>query len=102
MSDSTAARNGSQPKGGGAVEWLDDRMGLAGLAKKQLRKVFPDHWSFLLGEIALWSFVILLLTGVFLSLWFNPSMAEVTYHGSYANLRDVEMSEAYQSTIKIS
>ena len=49
-------------------------MGLAGLAKKQLRKVFPDHWSFLLGEIALWSFVILLLTGVFLSLWFKPSM----------------------------
>ena len=45
--------------------------------KKQLRKVFPDHWSFMLGEIALWSFVILLLTGVFLSLWFKPSMAEV-------------------------
>ncbi len=63
--------------------------------KKQLRKVFPDHWSFMLGEIALWSFVILLLTGVFLSLWFKPSMAEVEYMGSYANLRGMHMSEAY-------
>ena len=62
MSDSTATRAGSTSKGGGPIEWLDERMGLAGLAKKQLRKVFPDHWSFLLGEIALWSFVVLLLT----------------------------------------
>ena len=53
-------------------------------AKKNLRKVFPDHWSFMLGEIALWSFVVLLLTGVFLTLWFQPSMAEVQYEGSYA------------------
>jgi len=89
-------------KGGGPVEWLDERMGLAGLAKKQIRKVFPDHWSFLLGEIALWSFVVLLLTGVFLSLWFNPSMTEVTYNGSYANLRGIKMSEAYATTLNIS
>ena len=40
--------------------------------KKNLRKVFPDHWSFMLGEVALWSFVVLLLTGVFLTLWFHP------------------------------
>ena len=62
---------------GGAATWADDRLGLAGLAKKNLRKVFPDHWSFMLGEIALWSFVVLLLTGVFLTLWFNPSMGGV-------------------------
>ena len=53
--------------------------GLATSQKKNLRKVFPDHWSFMLGEIALWSFVVLLLTGVFLTLWFNPSMGEVQY-----------------------
>ena len=86
-------------KGAGAVGWLDERVGLGGLLKKQLRKVFPDHWSFMLGEIALWSFVILLLTGVFLSLWFKPSMAEVEYMGSYANLRGIHMSEAYASTL---
>ena len=67
-----------------------------------LRKVFPDHWSFMLGEIALWSFVILLLTGTFLSLFFVPSMSEVVYHGSYAKLDGITMSQAYQSTLNIS
>src|SRR5512145_792614 len=87
---------------GGAATWADDRLGLAGLAKKNLRKVFPDHWSFMLGEIALWSFVVLLLTGVFLTLWFKPSMGEVVYDGSYDQLRGLHMSEAYASTLEIS
>jgi ubiquinol-cytochrome c reductase cytochrome b subunit len=82
--------------------WADDRLGLAGATKKQIRKVFPDHWSFMLGEIALWSFVILLLTGVFLTLWFKPSMGEVVYNGSYDQLRGLHMSEAYASTLHIS
>jgi ubiquinol-cytochrome c reductase cytochrome b subunit len=81
---------------------MDERTGLAGLAKKQLRKVFPDHWSFMLGGIALWSFVVLLLTGVFLSFWFKPSMTEVEYMGSYAALRGLPMSEAYASTLELS
>jgi ubiquinol-cytochrome c reductase cytochrome b subunit len=104
-----ASTNRDQPatahkpsKAGAAASWADDRLGLATLAKKNLRKVFPDHWSFMLGEIALWSFVVLLLTGVFLSLWFNPSMGETTYQGPYAALRGVPMSEAYASTLKIS
>ena len=67
-----------------------------------VRKVFPDHWSFMLGEIALWSFVVLLLTGVFLTLWFNPSMGEVQYNGSYDQLRGIHMSEAYASSLNIS
>ena len=75
---------------------------MAGLSKKQLRKVFPDHWSFMLGEIALWSFVVLLLTGVFLTLWYKPSMGEVIYDGSYQPFRGLEMSEAYASTLHIS
>ena len=70
------------------------------MGKKNLRKVFPDHWSFMLGEIALWSFVVLLLTGVFLTLWFKPSMAEVEYQGSYEQLRGIHMSEAYASTLR--
>ncbi|MGI8994812.1 MAG: cytochrome bc1 complex cytochrome b subunit, partial [Nocardioidaceae bacterium] len=90
-----------KPKGN-AVSWLDERLGLGGLAKKQLRKVFPDHWSFMLGEIALWSFVILLLTGVFLTFWFKPSMTEVEYMGTYAQLRGLPMSEAYESTLYLS
>ena len=91
------------PNRAGAVAvWADERLGLASLAKKNLRKVFPDHWSFMLGEIALWSFVVLLLTGVFLTLWFQPSMAEVTYEGSYDQLRGIHMSQAYASTLDIS
>src|SRR6187431_1419208 len=108
-SESVARTNGAKAakadkpsKAGAAATWLDDRVGLAGLMKKQLRKVFPDHWSFMLGEIALWSFVVLLLTGVFLSLWFKPSMEEVEYMGSYAQLRGIHMSEAYASTLDIS
>ncbi|MCZ4499619.1 MAG: menaquinol-cytochrome c reductase cytochrome b subunit precursor [Marmoricola sp.] len=84
------------------ANWADERLGIATSAKKQIRKVFPDHWSFMLGEIALWSFVILLLTGVFLSLWFTPSMGEITYNGTYDQLRGIPMSEAYASTLKIS
>jgi len=89
-------------KAAGPVGWLDDRLGLAGVAKKNLRKVFPEHWSFMLGEIALWSFVVLLLTGVFLTLWFQPSMTEVEYHGSYMPFNGLEMSQAYKSTLDIS
>ena len=98
----TAAKAGRPSKLGGVVTWADDRLGLATATKKQIRKVFPDHWSFMLGEIALWSFVVLLLTGVFLTLWFKPSMAEVTYMGSYDQLRGLHMSEAYASTLEIS
>ncbi len=86
----------------GPAKWADERVGVAGLARPFLRKVFPDHWSFLLGEIALYSFVILLLSGVFLTLWFKPSMAEIEYEGSYQLLRGLQMSEAYASSLAIS
>src|SRR5439155_5122558 len=65
----------------GASE-IDDRFQIATPLRRLFNKVFPDHWSFLLGEIALYSFVVLLLTGTFLALFFDPSMQEVTYHGS--------------------
>ncbi|HCB05445.1 MAG TPA: cytochrome bc complex cytochrome b subunit [Nocardioides sp.] len=99
----TTAATASRPHRIGAVaEWADDRLGLATMAKKNLRKVFPDHWSFMLGEIALWSFVILLLSGVFLTLWFTPSMGETTYEGTYAQMRGIEMSEAFASALRLS
>src|ERR1700710_677623 len=99
----TKAAKAPKPNRVGAVAaWADERTGLATLAKKQIRKVFPDHWSFMLGEIALWSFVVLLLTGTLLSLWFKPSMGDVVYNGSYDQLRGVSMSDAYASALDIS
>ena len=102
-SNGTKAATASKPGPAGSLAtWADDRLGLATAMKKNLRKVFPDHWSFMLGEIALWSFVVLLLTGVFLTLWFKPSMGEVEYMGSYAQLRGIHMSEAYASSLELS
>ena len=85
----------------GTGSFLDDRFHGARGLRVLMRKVFPDHWSFMLGEIALWSFVILLLTGTFLSLFFVPSMNQVTYHGTYVKLDGIRMSEAYQSALNI-
>lgn len=86
----------------GVSGFVDDRVGAGSFLKRNLRKVFPDHWSFLLGEIALYSFIILLLTGTFLTFWFKPSMGHVVYDGSYEPLKGVVMSEAYASTLHIS
>jgi ubiquinol-cytochrome c reductase cytochrome b subunit len=86
----------------GPSNFLDERLGAGNFLKRNFRKVFPDHWSFLLGEIALYSFIILLLTGTFLTFWFKPSMAEIAYDGSYAPLKGVMMSQAYASSLELS
>ena len=86
----------------GVGGWLDDRFHGARGVRVLMRKVFPDHWTFMLGEIALWSFVVLLLTGTFLALFFVPSTQEVVYHGSYSKLNGISMSQAYASTLNIS
>jgi ubiquinol-cytochrome c reductase cytochrome b subunit len=83
-------------------QYLDERLGIYRSTKGLIRKIFPDHWSFLLGEIALFSFILILLSGTFLTLWFNPSQAEVEYHGSYLPLNGIPMSEAYASTLRLS
>jgi len=87
---------------GNVASYVDDRTGAAKWMKKNLTKVFPDHWSFMLGEIALYSFVILLLSGTFLTFWFDPSQREVVYEGGYAPLEGLKMSAAYASTLHIS
>jgi ubiquinol-cytochrome c reductase cytochrome b subunit len=87
---------------GNVAGYVDDRTGAAKWMKKNLTKVFPDHWSFLLGEICLYSFIILLASGTFLTLWFDPSQREVIYEGSYAPLNGLKMSAAYASTLDLS
>ncbi len=92
---------GAEARAGRVAGWLDDRTGIAS-AGSVLKKVFPDHWSFMLGEVALYSLVVLLLTGTFLTFWFVPSMGQVVYQDSYLPLQGVTMSEAYRSTVEIS
>src|SRR5882757_8043826 len=87
---------------GGAAKWADDRYHMAPGLRRQLNKVFPTHWSFLLGEVALYSFIVLLLSGTYLALFFDPSMQEVEYQGSFVNLRGLEMSRAYESALNLS
>jgi ubiquinol-cytochrome c reductase cytochrome b subunit len=87
---------------GAAGAQLDDRFQASTPLRRLLNKVFPDHWSFMLGEIALYSFIMLLLTGTFLALFFDPSMEDVRYNGSYTPLRGIEMSQAYETSMNIS
>jgi quinol-cytochrome oxidoreductase complex cytochrome b subunit len=90
------------PAGEKVADWADGRLGIYSLAKANMRKIFPDHWSFMLGEICLYSFIIIILTGVYLTLFFHPSMNEIEYHGSYVPLQGQMMSEAFSSTLHIS
>jgi ubiquinol-cytochrome c reductase cytochrome b subunit len=85
-----------------AANSVDARYHHSAALRRQLNKVFPTHWSFLLGEIALYSFLVLLITGIYLTLFFDPSMTEVTYPGVYQPLRGVAMSRAYESALNIS
>ncbi|CAN5132963.1 cytochrome bc complex cytochrome b subunit [soil metagenome] len=87
---------------GAAANYIDERTSISGLVRELGRKIFPDHWSFMLGEVALYSFVVILLSGTFLTFFFQPSMAEVVYNGSYVPLKGVEMSAAYSSALNIS
>jgi ubiquinol-cytochrome c reductase cytochrome b subunit len=88
--------------GEGSLRKADERLGVAKVAKSTLRKIFPDHWSFMLGEISLYSFVVLVMTGTYLTLFFDPSSSLRVYTGSYAPLHGQELSSAYASTVELS
>ncbi|MFK4071900.1 cytochrome bc complex cytochrome b subunit [Streptomyces sp. NPDC029674] len=89
------------PKGERIADYVDGRLGIY-KGRTLVRKVFPEHWSFMFGEIALYSFIILILTGLYLTMFFNPSMAHTVYDGPHTPLQGVQMSEAYASTLRIS
>jgi ubiquinol-cytochrome c reductase cytochrome b subunit len=98
----TTTSGGLQAKAAEALDELDQRYHPAAGMRRQFNKVFPTHWSFMLGEIALYSFIVLLVSGTYLALFFDPSMQEVTYNGVFDNLRGIEMSRAYESSLNIS
>ncbi|WP_438829237.1 cytochrome bc1 complex cytochrome b subunit [Streptomyces adonidis] len=96
--------DGGTDMGDGArvAEWFEGRLGSSGSLREKARRAFPDHWSFMLGEICLYSFLIIIVTGVYLTLYFHPSMEQVEYQGSYAPLKGQLVSEAFDSTMHIS
>jgi ubiquinol-cytochrome c reductase cytochrome b subunit len=85
-----------------AANYVDERTSMSGLVRELGRKIFPDHWSFMLGEVALYSFIVILLSGSFLTFFFQASMVPVIYDGSYAPLKGIEMSAAMSSTLDLS
>ncbi len=87
---------------GGVANWMDERTGGAKGIRYLMNKVFPDHWSFMLGEVAMYTLVICLITGTFLTFWYVPSMGETVYNGSYIPLKGQAVSEAFASTVHIS
>ena len=87
---------------GAIVRAADERTGRVPLARRLLRYVFPEHWSFLWGEIALYCFVVLVVTGIYLAVFFDPSYQQVVYHGPYAPMRGQRMSAAYASALDLS
>jgi ubiquinol-cytochrome c reductase cytochrome b subunit len=98
----TTSSGRGKAKVAAALDELDQRYHPAAGLRKQFNKVFPTHWSFMLGEVALYSFIVLLLTGTYLGLWFDPSMTETHYEGPFDNLRGLPMSTAYASALEIS
>ncbi|MGV8897366.1 MAG: cytochrome b [Rhodoglobus sp.] len=87
---------------GWAANYIDERTSISGIVKEVGRKIFPDHWSFMLGEVALYSFIVILLSGTFLTFFFQATMVEVEYEGSYVPLKGIEMSAAMASTLDLS
>lgn len=84
------------------VAWLDERTGAAAFVRSALRKVFPDHWSFLLGEVALFCFVVLVATGIFLTFFFAADVGPILYNGPYRPLQGAEVSAAFDSVMRLS
>jgi ubiquinol-cytochrome c reductase cytochrome b subunit len=85
-----------------AIRFIDQRTGSVPFLRKAMRYVFPDHWSFLLGEVALYAFMVLVATGIYLTFFFVDSTKEIVYHGHYGPLYGQKMSEAYASVLHIS
>ena len=104
MTATTAAPTAAKKRSftAAASNYIDERTSISSVVKEFGRKIFPDHWSFLLGEVALYSFIVILITGTFLTFFFQASQADVIYHGSWVPLKGIQMSAAMNSTLNIS
>jgi len=101
VAERSAGRKRAQRQQQG-LDWVDDRLGSSKWLRSAMDKIFPDHWSFMVGEIAMYSFVILVATGIYLAFFYKASDAMVVYHGPYKPLDGQSMTQAFASTIDIS
>ena len=101
VAERSAARKRAQQQQK-ALDWADDRLGSSSWLRSAMDKIFPDHWSFMVGEIAMYTFVILIVTGIYLALFYKASDTLVIYHGVYKPLDGQSVTEAYASTIDLS
>ena len=84
------------------VRFLDDRLGSSAFITAAMNKVFPDHWAFMLGEICMYAFIALVLTGSYVAFFFNDSAAPVVYHGPYSSLDGRSVPASYASVLSLS
>jgi ubiquinol-cytochrome c reductase cytochrome b subunit len=84
------------------LDSLDRRLRLRGPGRKVASKVFPHHWSFLLGEVALFAFVVLVLTGIFLTMFYRPTTDPVVYTGTDLLFAGRELPAAFESIVRLS
>ncbi|WP_291430149.1 cytochrome bc complex cytochrome b subunit [Deinococcus sp.] len=83
-------------------QWLDDRLHISRLNDKFLRKAFPVHHSFFLGEITLFSLIVLILTGILLALSYEPSNSLVVNTFDPGTVTKPNLvPAAYHSALKI-
>ena len=70
--------------------------------RRLVRSDPDDRWASVFGRIAVYSFLVSLVTGILLLPFFQSGMTPVVYHGSYRKLDGLTMSPAYLSTLNIS
>jgi len=83
-----------------AYDWVDSRLDLDD-GSDFLGKAFPAEDSFLLGEVALFCFGILVATGTFLAFFYEPSTTAAEYTGSVVQYQGEELPAAFTSVLYI-
>ena len=84
------------------LDALDQRVQLRGPTREAANKVFPANWSFLIGEVAAISFIVLVVTGIFLTLFYRASTDPVTYDGANEFFAGTTLPAAFESVVRLS
>jgi ubiquinol-cytochrome c reductase cytochrome b subunit len=81
---------------------LEERLAFRAALRRAKRRLFPGHWSFLLGEVTLFSFVALVLSGVYLALFYRASTTTLVYAGADPSFEGLSLPDAFASVLDLS